>query len=1235
MNGNGGPGPPKIPLAEFDYVAAVDAMDNSGYDWGGLFQATQDPGFGQLSGEHQEHLTNLLQVKVAKATGVRAEPYAATGELGGLRQAGQVFKGLIPGMGLQAGLERGQMRKRAVEDYVAQGNTRDEARALASMDLHKSMSMIAKQFTHYLTGGFVAAPEERKDPFVANVMESRVKPLTQASAIGAQFVVGSGLLGVVSKVPLISARAANLSAMTRGMIKGGILDFGITAAIPTGLPQEEAFGISDDIARAIAPEGLDPTSTQGRLLYGVGGLIEGGIIGSVMYGIGYGVKLADAKYAFTMTAKQQERILASLKAAGVDVTNMGKRDAWLTYRTRMLDMVQGIDEAVFNGQRMSAEQWLAQAFLADPNVTELTAQEGRILWGIFSTNKGGMSIIRGVDDPSLALQKLKNLGIHVDAHVIPRNAPPPDAAGGAVGAKIAPTEPPAGPAPAAGPGTPVEPTPSGAPVTPIERVEGAAATPVVTTPAKKPKGMPSAVFRARKLIGDEEFNKRVRQQMGNRTGDTPQISVEEAEKTVAADALKDRPAARVHAATKRAVEAERRAADAERAATTDPLTGIQNRTAWERAKPRVDGDSSLEVVAIDMSDFKGLNDTQGHKAGDEALKAVGTALQRAVTKLPNAQVFRVGGDEFVVVVPKGEGLKVIRRAQKGLPEIKYTAQGKEFRVGIRGGVGNTYAEADAAERLKAQTRKGARYDRETGAQPTDVPPPAPEPPPEPPPPVKRARRPRKPKTPPGAATPPETPPPAATGETPPPVGPSVETPPTAQLREEPSVVSAAGGPSGQPPLGKTPTQLFFDKVNDIIYYSGRDVTPAQRHIKLRELIDSEFPKLSDKERMRLTNGIRQGDIDAYKQVDAMIQGKQGPKLVKAEKPISTGRYRKFTDQQLRAEHDKLWDERTRLTDEPMSPAMGKRIARIDDRLRKVVAEMDTRTTFGAPSSPVSRRSVAKPKTEEEARLQGREQAFLNELHAAGTNQQTVMRMLFQRFPNMTDRQVEALSVGLLRNEEWATKKLHDMLLNSPPTTPESAGWSTVVQETKEDALIEIQRLRSHWRTLNPQQRMDLFGADPTSAQIDDFEHLPVDDKLRLGRNYRRGQFNREMSAEDVIEQSKTRATEGLANLTQSERFYERLRHIFDSVPLHRRKEMWGKDFEGRGWDRLTNPERADVERLYHARLSPRTMTTMEELADFEAMVIEGGQKGQLSREAFVALLKEIAIRRAQLRGGGA
>ena len=90
-----------------------------------------------------------------------------------------------------------------------------------------------------------------------------------------------------------------------------------------------------------------------------------------------------------------------------------------------------------------------------------------------------------------------------------------------------------------------------------------------------------------------------------------------------------------------------------RSANTDALTDIANRAAFERFLPaamtRAQAERTELVLAlIDLDGFKAINDTLGHNAGDDVLRAVGRVLREPWLK--GSFAARLGGDEFALVV---------------------------------------------------------------------------------------------------------------------------------------------------------------------------------------------------------------------------------------------------------------------------------------------------------------------------------------------------------------------------------------------------------------------------------------------------------------------------------------------------------------------------------------------------------------------------------------------------------
>jgi diguanylate cyclase (GGDEF)-like protein len=118
-----------------------------------------------------------------------------------------------------------------------------------------------------------------------------------------------------------------------------------------------------------------------------------------------------------------------------------------------------------------------------------------------------------------------------------------------------------------------------------------------------------------------------------------------------------------HRVASRTDALERKIGSLRQQATRDALTGLYNRRMLEEFLPttvtRCSSAESLSVLMIDVDNFKSLNDTLGHPAGDDLLRNIAQIIRSTIREADLA--FRCGGDEFLVVLDgiDAEGAKSV------------------------------------------------------------------------------------------------------------------------------------------------------------------------------------------------------------------------------------------------------------------------------------------------------------------------------------------------------------------------------------------------------------------------------------------------------------------------------------------------------------------------------------------------------------------------------------------------
>lgn len=128
--------------------------------------------------------------------------------------------------------------------------------------------------------------------------------------------------------------------------------------------------------------------------------------------------------------------------------------------------------------------------------------------------------------------------------------------------------------------------------------------------------------------------------------------------------------------------------DIRRMAYTDPLTGLSNRLAFrenlDRRVLELSGSGKqMALLFADIDDFKRVNDSLGHDAGDEVLVQFAGRIREAVQRYAGSEAMlaRFGGDEFVVLLETGgNGSPDIRTLASGVAEHLVTELSRPIRV---------------------------------------------------------------------------------------------------------------------------------------------------------------------------------------------------------------------------------------------------------------------------------------------------------------------------------------------------------------------------------------------------------------------------------------------------------------------------------------------------------------------------------------------------------------------------
>src|SRR5690606_35235203 len=129
-------------------------------------------------------------------------------------------------------------------------------------------------------------------------------------------------------------------------------------------------------------------------------------------------------------------------------------------------------------------------------------------------------------------------------------------------------------------------------------------------------------------------------------------------------------------------------------AVTDPVTGVANRRAFDRALPeeirRATETSPMCLALVDVDRFKEINDTWGHGVGDQVLAVIAARIEGELRE--RDLVARIGGDEFGVILvdtPLDAASEVLERMHQAVVETPARTDKTAIELSITVGMATT------------------------------------------------------------------------------------------------------------------------------------------------------------------------------------------------------------------------------------------------------------------------------------------------------------------------------------------------------------------------------------------------------------------------------------------------------------------------------------------------------------------------------------------------------------------
>lgn len=135
-----------------------------------------------------------------------------------------------------------------------------------------------------------------------------------------------------------------------------------------------------------------------------------------------------------------------------------------------------------------------------------------------------------------------------------------------------------------------------------------------------------------------------------------------------------------------AIEQKLKMDDLEETSLTDPLTGLKNRRYMEAmTKGWIAQGMPFSAIIIDIDRFKLVNDTYGHKVGDEVLQFLSKTTKEIVNK--EGLTIRLGGEEFLILLPESDLTNATQLAEKLRKKLEQSDSPTGVPINISAGVG--------------------------------------------------------------------------------------------------------------------------------------------------------------------------------------------------------------------------------------------------------------------------------------------------------------------------------------------------------------------------------------------------------------------------------------------------------------------------------------------------------------------------------------------------------------------